>query len=80
MSGEDEDISEATALGDSLIKTILNGATLPIVKHLVENGAPLWYQDEDGLSALHAACTVEDHEMVEYLLANGSVWAAGQLP
>ena len=76
---EDEEINEATILGDSLVKNILSGATLPVVQSLLESGAPLWYQDEEGLSALHAACVVEDHELVEYLLANGSIWAAGQL-
>jgi ankyrin repeat protein len=71
-------IEGATELGIKLITTILERAPFDIVKALVDAGAPLWFQDDEGVSALHAAAYVEDEELVKHLLEQGAVWNAGE--
>jgi|SRR6266850_1454645 len=71
--------SEIEALGQALIYTILNHAPPEDVQKLLdEDEAPLWYQDEDGWSALHAAASVEDAELVKDLLQRGAPWNSGE--
>ena len=73
----DADLAEATAFGTRLIETILNRAPFEVVKAQVDAGAPLWFQDDEGTSALHAAAYVENLELVRYLIEEGAVWNAG---
>ena len=74
----DADIEEATTLGTHLIETILSRASFAEVKPQIDAGAPLWFQDDDGTSALHAAAYVENEELVRYLIAQGAIWNAGE--
>jgi protein arginine N-methyltransferase 2 len=55
----------------------MEGASFDEVKELVDNGAPLWYQDEEGSTPLHAASFRDDEALLEYLLEKGAVWNAG---
>jgi ankyrin repeat protein len=75
----DDPDSEIEALGQALINAILNHAPPEDVQKLLdEDEAPLWYQDEDGWSALHAAASVEDPELVKDLLQRGAPWNSGE--
>lgn len=72
------EIDEITALGRALIDAILEYAPIGDVQKLLDEDAPLWYQDEGGWSALHAAASVEDVELVKCLLQKGALWNAGK--
>jgi ankyrin repeat protein len=73
----DED--EFATQGQALISAILEYAPIEDVQKLLDDDAPLWYQDEDGWSALHAAASVEDAELVKMLLQHGALWNSGKL-
>lgn len=73
----DDDIDEARAMGENLIYQILDRKPMEVVKGLIDAGAPLWYQDDDGNSALHAAAYAENEELVKYLIEKGALWNAG---
>ncbi|EGO25456.1 hypothetical protein SERLADRAFT_361134 [Serpula lacrymans var. lacrymans S7.9] len=72
----DFDSELLTNLGSGLINAILEQEPTEVIKALVDSGAPLWYQDEEGLSPLHAAVYVEDAELVKLLIDEGAVWNA----
>jgi len=72
------DISALTELGQRLIDAILNRATLEEIQALVDDGAPLWFQDEDeGISPLHAAAYTEREDVAKLLIDAGAPWNAG---
>ncbi|KAF8513899.1 hypothetical protein BU17DRAFT_52912 [Hysterangium stoloniferum] len=74
---EEVQVDKAIKLGNDLVEAILNASpsSLLTVKSLIEVGAPLWYQQEDGgLSALHAACYIQNPELVQLLLDKGAIW------
>ncbi|KDQ57520.1 hypothetical protein JAAARDRAFT_129926 [Jaapia argillacea MUCL 33604] len=72
----DHDVETIVDLGAALIDAIFDRRPLPEIEAMVDGGAPLWFQDEDGTSCLHAAAYVEDAEFVKYLIAEGAVWNA----
>lgn len=78
--GHDEEAEgEIEALGQALISAILERAPPEDVQKLLdEDEAPLWYQDQDGWSALHAAASVEDAELIKGLLQRGAPWNSGE--
>ena len=78
-SEQDNDIviEEATEMGTKLIESILSRQPSAVVKAQIDAGAPLWFQDDEGTSALHAAAYVENEELVRYLIEQGAVWNAG---
>lgn len=87
-SGEEEDdafeseeaagIAILTQLGEHLISGILNDEGMDTITQAIEIGAPLWYQnEEEGISALHAAAYMQNEELVKLLLKKGAVWNAG---
>jgi ankyrin repeat protein len=85
ISDEDNDLDyieadedEVTTQGQALISAILMYAPIEDVQKLLDDDAPLWYQDEDGWSALHAAASVEDVELVKRLLQHGALWNSGK--
>ena len=65
--------------GSQLIQTIFSSSPsdLPEIQALINAGAPLWYQGEGGLSALHAACFSEHSEVVQLLIDCGAIWNSG---
>ncbi|TCD69814.1 Arginine N-methyltransferase 2 [Steccherinum ochraceum] len=72
------EVSEVEAAGRDLVYSILHNE-LPIdaIKAKVkDDGAPAWFQIEDGTSSLHAAAYNEDVELVRFLLQNGAIWNA----
>lgn len=73
----EEQIDEVVALGQNLIAQILDRKPVEIVQGLVDAGAPLWFQEDDGTSALHAAAYVENEKLVRYLIEQGAIWNAG---
>jgi len=76
---DDEAEGEMEALGQALIGAILERAPPEDVqKLLVEDEAPLWFRDEDGWSALHAAASVEDAGLIKNLLQRGAPWNSGE--
>jgi type IV protein arginine methyltransferase len=80
MDDGDSEVDAATRLGSHLINIIFSSlpSDIPVIQSLVKAGAPLWYQDEaHGFSALHAACFVENHELVQMLIESGAVWNSG---
>lgn len=74
-----EQIDEVVALGQNLISQVLSRKPFETAKALIDAGAPLWVQDDDGTSALHAAAYTENEELVRYLIENGAIWNAGAL-
>jgi protein arginine N-methyltransferase 2 len=72
------DEGEFDAPGRALINAIFEYAPMEDVQRLLDEGAPLWFQDEDGWSALHAAASVEDAELVKSLLQRGALWNSGE--
>ena len=77
--GSDNDAIDAlTALGQALIDAILERRPRALVEKMVQDGAPLWFQDDEGTSALHAAAYAEDEALIRYLIEQGSVWNAGE--
>lgn len=77
-SSDQESVNDAVAIGEDLINDILNRVPYEVVKAKVDAGAPLWFQDSEGSSALHAAAYVEDEQLVRYLLEHGAIWNAGE--
>ncbi|EPT05046.1 hypothetical protein FOMPIDRAFT_1112516 [Fomitopsis schrenkii] len=69
-------IDALTALGQALVEALLERRPRALVEKMVQDGAPLWYQDEEGTSALHAAAYAEDEELIRYLIQQGAVWNA----
>ena len=77
----EDDEDEIATVGLALINAILEYAPVEEIQKLLDDHAPLWYQDEeDGWSALHAAASVEDAELVKNLLQHGAVWNSGETP
>lgn len=75
----DEDIKALSMLGGYLIFSILQRRPLHKTLPLIDAGAPLWYQDDEGTSPLHAAAYIEDEELVRMLIEKGAIWNAGNL-
>lgn len=76
-SGEiDIDVDTLTALGFGLINAILEHEPTDTIKIWIDQGAPLWFQDEDGTSPLHAAAYVRNSQLVKLLIDEGAVWNA----
>jgi protein arginine N-methyltransferase 2 len=74
-----EDIDALTVFGEHLVNAILEYESLDNIKRIIENGAPVWYQNEaEGISALHAAAFVQNLELVQFLIEKGAVWNAGR--
>ena len=71
-------LGEIAGLGQALIDSILEYLPIADVQKLLDEDAPLWYQDECGWSALHAAASVENAELVKTLLQRGALWNAGK--
>lgn len=77
VSMDDEDV--ATLLGENLVNTILEGGSLDAIKKLLEDGAPIWYQNEvEGTSPLHAAAYTRNPQLARLLIEKGAVWNAGE--
>ena len=74
---DDPEIVMLTELGTTLINAILEKEPISNVRDLIDAGAPLWYQDEEGTSVLHAAVCVENEQLVKLLIEEGAVWNAG---
>jgi protein arginine N-methyltransferase 2 len=75
----EEDIEALSVLGGYLIFSILYHRPLPKILTLIDAGAPLWYQDDEGTSPLHAAAYTEDEELVRILIEKGAIWNAGRM-
>lgn len=75
---EDVEVEALVGLGEALISAILERAPLEAIKSMIADGAPLWYQDEEGTSPLHAAAYVENEELIRLLIEGGAVWNAGR--
>ncbi|THH07221.1 hypothetical protein EW145_g3532 [Phellinidium pouzarii] len=71
---EDAEIDALVGLGKSLIASIFDRKPLAELKALIAQDAPLWYQDDDGNSALHAAAYTESQALVDLLIERGAVW------
>jgi protein arginine N-methyltransferase 2 len=72
-------VDHLTELGEQLVDSILSHAPTDNIYALIEDGAPLWYQNAEGTSALHAATYVQDEELASFFIENGAVWNAGVL-
>jgi protein arginine N-methyltransferase 2 len=75
----DVDIALALDLGKKLIQSILDKNPIQTIRSLiVDESAPLWYQDPDegGISALHAAVYMENRDLVQLLIEKGAMWNA----
>lgn len=73
-----EEINALTELGTTLIQAILEKEPINNIRDLVEEGAPLWFQDNQGTSPLHAAAYVGNDQVVKLLLEEGALWNAGE--
>ena len=73
-----EELGNIAELGQALIDAVLEFVPIEDVQKLLDEDAPLWYQDECGWSALHAAASVENAELVKNLLQRGALWNAGK--
>lgn len=74
---EDMDVDALVAQGSELVDAILRRTPLTDIQSLIEAGAPVWYQDDEGTSPLHAAAYIEDDTLVRILIDEGAVWNAG---
>ncbi len=72
------ELGKIAELGQALIDAILEHTPIGDVQKLLDEDAPLWYQDECGWSALHAAASVENAELVKSLLQKGALWNTGK--
>jgi len=72
------ELGKIAELGQALIDAILEYVPIEGVQKLLDEDAPLWYQDVCGWSALHAAASVENAELVKSLLQRGALWNAGK--
>lgn len=73
-----EAINQLTDQGLDLVTSILDYAPFQAIVDKIKEGAPVWFQDDEGVSPLHAAAYVENAELVKYLLEEGAVWNAGE--
>lgn len=71
------EIDALTEMGEQLINAILERRPIKVINELVQSGAPLWYQNVEGTSALHAAAYTENEEVAHMLIDEGSPWNAG---
>ncbi|KAF8554730.1 hypothetical protein OG21DRAFT_1508615 [Imleria badia] len=71
-----EEINALTELGTTLIQAILEKEPLDNIRDLIDAGAPLWFQDNEGTSPLHAAAYAGNEQLVKLLLDEGAVWNA----
>lgn len=72
---EGADINSTNIEGTVLMESIWlteRGLDLSIIHKLVELGADIHYQDEDGYTALSEACNVHNVELVDFLLRAGA--------
>ncbi|KIK27751.1 hypothetical protein PISMIDRAFT_8136 [Pisolithus microcarpus 441] len=73
VSAEDiEEINALTELGTTLIQAVLEKEPLANVQDLIDAGAPLWFQDNEGISPLHAAAYVGSEQLVKMFLDEGA--------
>ncbi|KAG6332930.1 hypothetical protein ID866_6156 [Astraeus odoratus] len=72
-----EEINALTELGTTLIQAVLEREPAANIKDLVDAGAPLWFQDNEGTSPLHAAAYVRNEQLVRMFLGEGAVWNTG---
>ena len=74
------ELGQIAELGQALIDAVLEDVPIEdaSVQKLLDEDAPLWYQDECGWSALHAAASVENAELVKSLLQRGALWNSGK--
>ena len=78
MSDDDIDVRDVLVeQGYALVDAILRRRPLPEIKEMIKQGAPVWYQDDEGKSPLHAAAYVENDELVRFLVDEGALWNAG---
>ena len=68
---------ESMRLPQELVDAIFGRKPLAEIKALIAAGAPVWYQDDEGTSPLHAAAYVEDQDLIRFLVAEGALWNAG---
>ncbi|OBZ67211.1 Protein arginine N-methyltransferase 2 [Grifola frondosa] len=73
---QDIDVDVVVSLGQALVDAILGRAPLAEIKGQIAAGAPLWYQDDEGTSPLHAAAYVESEQLIRLLIDEGAVWNA----
>ncbi|KAG8213881.1 hypothetical protein J3R82DRAFT_10625 [Butyriboletus roseoflavus] len=73
-----EEINTLTELGTTLIQAILEKEPIVNIRDLIDAGAPLWFQDNEGTSPLHAAAYVGNDQLVKILLEEGALWNAGE--
>jgi hypothetical protein len=76
-SNMEDDIDSLTDLGSQLIGAILEKKSAQYIQQIIDTGAPLWYQEEEeGMSALHAAAYTQNFELVSTLIDQGAIWNA----
>lgn len=73
-----EEINALTELGTTLIQAILEREPLENIQDLIDAGTPLWFQDDEGISPLHAAAYVANEKLIKMFLDDGAVWNAGE--
>ncbi|KAG6819583.1 hypothetical protein H0H93_010509 [Arthromyces matolae] len=72
----DDTIQALSDLGEQLITLILSDGSAEAVQALIDADAPLWYQNDEGMSPLHAAAYMQNPELVKMLIDRGAVWNA----
>ncbi|KAG9316554.1 S-adenosyl-L-methionine-dependent methyltransferase [Chiua virens] len=73
-----EEINALTELGTTLIQAILEKEPIDNIRDLIDEDAPLWFQDNQGTSPLHAAAYVGNDQLVKLLLEEGALWNTGE--
>lgn len=75
----DEEVDSLSILGEHLINTILADEPIETIKSIIDNGSPLWFQnEEEGMSPLHAAAYMQNPELARFLIEQGAVWNASE--
>ena len=78
-SDDGMDVDALVGQGQVLVDAIFQRRPLPEIKALIAAGAPVWYQDNEGTSPLHAAAYIEDQELIRLLIVEGALWNAGMI-
>lgn len=77
-ASNDMDPEEAAMVfGEHLVNSILAYEPLDKIEEILENGAPVWYENlAEGTSPLHAAAYTRNPLLAKSLIDKGAIWNA----
>jgi type IV protein arginine methyltransferase len=65
----------AMVFGEHLVNSVLAHEPLHKIQEILENGAPVWYENlAEGTSPLHAAAYTRNSPLAKLLIDKGAIW------